>query len=962
MADPAAVSAERTFSFGSFRLLPSRRLLLDGETRVRLGSRALEILIALVERPGELVNKKELIARVWPSTHVDEGNLKFQVAALRRALGDGRDGRRYLETSPGQGYRFVAPVAVTNEITPPALLPAASTYQHNLPGRITRLIGRSDLVAKLADQLPRQHLLTLVGPGGIGKASVAVAVAERLLGAYEDGAWLVDLARLADPTLVRSAVAAAVGVEVNPADPLVSLVAALSDKRMLLVLNNCAHVIDDVATLAVAFLRSAPGVHMLATSREPLRVEGEHVHRLGPLESPPASPRLNAAEALRFPAVQLFVAQAAASIGGFELRDEDAPVVGEICRKLDGIPLAIELAAARVGVLGLRCLAAPLEDRLRVLTGGRRTALPRHRTMRAALDWSYDLLTAPEQTVFLRLAIFDGGFTLAAAAAVAGDASRSGDEIVELVLELAAKSLAAADVDDAEPRFRLLNTTRAYALEKLADSGERGAMARRHAEYYRDFFEASAHDAANADDMSAAGALEIDNLRAALAWAFGPGGDLSTGVRLAAASVPLWISMSLLAECHGWKEKAIRSLDEAAMRGTRQEMVLQAALGMSLQFAKGVTAEAHAALSRALELAEHLGDAEYQLRIIHTFWVYHMRLGEVRTTLALARRAEAVATSIADPVATETVDRMLGISLHSAGEHGSARAHLERLLQMPSPASRRSYIRRFGFDQRVIARYILAQLLWVQGFPDQAVQAGRRSIEEARELQHPVTLCGALAWAGAALSFRIGDLSAAQAFSDELVDYAERNSLADYHAYGLGVHAMLWLRSRSSEAAIEEIRGALQRWRASKWHVYLSMDEFLEVVANAGHVEEISAIVDEAMERAERNQELWAFPEGLRLKGELLLLQNEPDPGLAEEYFVRSLDRARAQGALSWELRTAMSIARLKGKQGRRGEARSLLGATYARFTEGFDTADLKRAKQLLDELGGAPEQQVRSA
>ncbi len=553
--------------------------------------------------------------------------------------------------------------------------------------------------------------------------------------------------------------------------------------------------------------------------------------------------------------------------------------------------------------------------------------------MRATLDWSYDLLTASEQTVFLRLAVFAGGFTLAAAAAVAGDASHSGDEVVDLVLELAAKSLVAADVDGAEPRFRLLDTTRAYAIEKLAESGEREAIARRHAAYYRELFEASARDAA---DGSAAGALEIDNLRAALAWAFGPGGDLPIGVCLAAGAVPLWLSMSLLDECHGWSETAIRSLDDAGLRGTRQEMVLQAALGMSLQFAKGITAEAHAALSRALELAEHLGDAEYELRIIHTLWVYHMRLGEVRTTLALARRAEAVALSVADPVATQTVDRMLGISLHCAGEHGSARVRLERLLQVPPPASRRSYIRRFGFDQRVIAR---------------AVQVAQRSVEEARELQHPVTLCGALAWGGSALSLRLGDLAGAGQFTVELVDYAAAHSLADYHAFGVAMQAILSLKSGTSEIGVEQIRAALNHWRASKWHIYLTMSDFAEVVAKAGHLEEISAIVDETLERAERNQELWAVPEALRIKGELLLSRNEPDPGLAEEYFVRSLDRARAQGAPSWELRTAISIARLQRHQGKREEAGNLLELAYGRFTEGFDTADLKRAKQLLDEL-----------
>jgi len=262
----------------------------------------------------------------------------------------------------------------------------------------------------------------------------------------------------------------------------------------------------------------------------------------------------------------------------------------------------------------------------------------------------------------------------------------------------------------------------------------------------------------------------------------------------------------------------------------------------------------------------------------------------------------------------------------------------------------------------VVARYVLAQILLLQGFPDQAVQAGRAAVEEARQLQHPVTLCGALAWGGSALSLRIGDLVGAGRLAAELLDYAAAHSLADYHGFGIAMQAILSLKSGTSDIALEQVRAALDHWRASKWHIYLTMSDFAEIVANAGHVEEISAIVDETLERAERNQELWAFPEALRIKGELLLARNEPDPGLAEEYFVGSLDRARTQGTPSWELRTAMSIARLKRHQGKREEARGLLELAYGRFTEGFDTADLKRAKQLLSELGGAPERQASSA
>jgi len=264
---------------------------------------------------------------------------------------------------------------------------------------LTQLIGRSDTVSRLAGQFPRQRFLTIVGSGRVGKTTVAVAVADGLIPAYEDGVWLIDLARSVTPASLPITLAAALGLEIRCGNPLPGLIAVLQDKRMLLVFDNCAHVIDAAADLAMAVLKNPPGVHLLATSREPLRIEDEHVHRLSPLASPPASARLPAGDALRFPAVQLFVERVTESLGEFELSDADAPLVGDICIKFDGIALAIELAAARVDVFGVRGVAAHLDDRFRLLTKGRRTALPRHRTLNATLDWSHQLLTEAEQRV-----------------------------------------------------------------------------------------------------------------------------------------------------------------------------------------------------------------------------------------------------------------------------------------------------------------------------------------------------------------------------------------------------------------------------------------------------------------------------------------------------------------------------------------------------------------------------------
>ena len=396
------VASERAISFGPFRLVPTQRLLLEDDNPVRLGSRALDILTALVERPGELVGKDELMARVWRGTFVEEGNLKFQVGALRRALGDGRGGRRYIATSAGQGYRFVAPVSVA-QAPAAAPLPAAPTRQnHNLPQQLTRLIGRADAVSRIVARLQRHRLLSIVGPGGIGKTSVALAVAEASVNTYEHGVWFVDLAPLADARLVPSAVAQVLGFDIRSDDPVPGLVAALRDRRLVLVLDNCEHVIEAAATLAAAILRGAADLHILATSREPLRVEGEHVQRLPPLSSGPPSTPLDAAEALAFPGVELFVERAAECLGEFELTDENAPIVAEICLKLDGIPLAIELAAARVGTFGVRGLATHLDDRFRLLTSGRRSGPPRHRTLRAAFDWSYNVLSEPERAALRR--------------------------------------------------------------------------------------------------------------------------------------------------------------------------------------------------------------------------------------------------------------------------------------------------------------------------------------------------------------------------------------------------------------------------------------------------------------------------------------------------------------------------------------------------------------------------------
>ncbi len=363
----AGATTDEVISFGPFRLHAAQRLIERKGTPLHLGGRALDILIALVEQASRVVSKNELMARVWPDATVDESSLRVHVAALRKALGDGEAGARYVTTLTGQGYCFVAPVSRSSEPALPMTANSKSGQVHNLPTRPTRMVGRDQTVQEISEQLKTERFVTIAGPGGIGKTTVAVSVGHELLAEFAGAAHFFDLGPLNDPVLVPGAVASTLGLLVQSADPIPGLIAFLRDKRMLLILDSCEHVIETAAALAERIFEGAPQAHILATSRESLRVEGEHVHRLSPLASPPDDAGLTAAQALDFPAVQLFVERAIAGGRRFELNDADAPVVGEICRRLDGMALAIELAAGRIDVYGVQETMALLNDRFKLL-------------------------------------------------------------------------------------------------------------------------------------------------------------------------------------------------------------------------------------------------------------------------------------------------------------------------------------------------------------------------------------------------------------------------------------------------------------------------------------------------------------------------------------------------------------------------------------------------------------------
>jgi len=453
--------------FGPFCLFPSRRLLLRGDDRVSVGSRAFDILTALLEQPGELVTKSELTTRAWPGTFVCGDNLKFQVSSLRRVLRDGEAGARYICTLPGRGYSFVAPVrTVRSPAGAHSGLPIAHASADH-PAAPPRLIGRRDESGRVAELLRRERLVTVVGPGGIGKTALALTLANDLASTYEHGIRIVDLAPVADAARMQSAVREALTPGVSAAESISDPVASLHEKSVLLVLDNCEHLIEAATDFALAVLRSAPNVTILATSREPMLARGERVFRLAGLTCPPSSPHLTAVQALAFPAVQLLVERADAAPGGFELSDQDAPLAAELCRRLDGLALGIELAAAQIGAFGLTGMTSSADC---VPLSARSRARPsRQHSLMASLDWSYALLSETERRVLRALAVLPRGFTMRDACAAAASSIEDDGEMVDVLAALIAKSLVVSDLCGIEPCFHLTLTTRAYLLEKSGD-------------------------------------------------------------------------------------------------------------------------------------------------------------------------------------------------------------------------------------------------------------------------------------------------------------------------------------------------------------------------------------------------------------------------------------------------------------------------------------------------------------
>jgi len=519
----------------------------------------MNILEILVRQAPEVVSKATFFEQVWPGTFIEESTLRYQLWTLRKILKDG-DGRSYIATASGRGYRFVAPLTAAVVATAENSASSESWVAKatNLPLRLTEIVGRERELAEVANQLTQSRLVTLAGPGGVGKTSLAVELGWRLLEEFAAGVWLIDLAPLADRDAAAGAIAATLGVSVTKPEAVVELiVAALGKAGRLLIFDNCDHLTEAVAPLIRTLLERAPGLTILATSVRNLSLAAEHVYAVDPLAVPP----VGAVEIAGYSAVELFARRARAADRLFELGKDNGADVAEICRQLDGLPLALEMAAGRLRLLGIEGLRRGLDDRLKLLKGAR-TGETRYASLLGMLDWSHSLLAPFDQKIFRRLAIFPGSFTLEAAIAVTGEDEAERWAVVDALGHLIDQSLLTIDRRE-PPRYRLLETLRLYAAEKLRECGETDAAAERHARYFtRVFDQAEACWEEMLDiDWIARFQPELGHLRAALDWALAAPDRRQIAIALAASGFLLLRWLLLLGEGLRYLDRLLPLLD-----------------------------------------------------------------------------------------------------------------------------------------------------------------------------------------------------------------------------------------------------------------------------------------------------------------------------------------------------------------------------------------------------------------
>lgn len=906
--------------FDDYELDIEQRRLTERGQPLRLGGRAFDILFTLVSRAGEVIAKDELINLVWPTTTVDEGSLRVHLVSLRKTLGDRT--KHYIETIPGRGYVFagnVRALARSEEIREQET-EGTIDLMRALPRIPRKLTGRDAFVASTLELLKTARLLTIVGPGGIGKTSVAVVCAHSLSGTRR--IVFMDLAAIADGEKLLAFLASQLGLNTFGEDILPGILAELSKTPTLLLLDSCERIVDAAATTAESLLRASPTTQVLATSREALRASMERVRQLPPLEYPRDG--LPTPDPRGYSGVDLFVSLAALAGDNIDLTEPDSLVLAaDIVRRLDGIPLAIELAAARTFDMDLGTLHRSVADPIAVLRRGRRTAPPRQHTLRATIDWSYSTLSDTERELLQRLSVFTGTFSPESAMAVAGVEERA-EEFHAAFDGLFLKSLLV--VTQQGGTFRLLGATRDYAREKLAQADFAASCHHSHALYCLGQTRIAERDWSTTDPAKwrALNNDLVHDLRAALRWAFGEGGDEELGIQLTAASDTIWVQFGLIAEQLAVAERALRSFEGRCVADTALEMKLRMSYGSALYHTKSIerNVDVIAEYNKVLSLAVAEKNSTKIMRAIVGIAAIQTSNGDYQEAIDLV---ESFDTEF-DAIAPQARSRILNHNYHYVGEFDKAMDHARIALSTQCESIGYQPNSGSSFDPRVSTLCTVVKTHWIQGRYSAARAALNDTLGETTARDHAISTCLFLAAAACPTAFGLGDIDFGARLLGILREVSTENSLLRWREWGSvyeSVQAALRTHDRPLfERATSRIKGA----------------PFENSIVMAGR------LADEAILRRIDPGGSWCGAEVLRLRGELAM---PGSPVQGRDLLMAGYDLAVSQGGTTFALRCAASILR-HSPSDRLSSARSRLLKVLDTVEYDESVEDIAAAKALL--------------
>jgi predicted ATPase/DNA-binding winged helix-turn-helix (wHTH) protein len=936
-----AFASTYRIAFGPFQLFHSQRLLKRDGKPIRIGDKAFDLLTTLLESPGRFFTNAELVERVWRREWVEDINLRVTVSGLRKLLGETAEGGDYIINAVGRGYSFSSAVLVErwprtlNEGNRAESPPLELALAH-LPLPLNSVVGRQREISDVIDLLQDKRVVTIVGPGGIGKTTVAIASASRRA-EIQEGVCFVDLAPIQDPALVAANIAAALGLKGTSTDPITNLLIGLS-QRLLVVLDNCEHVSETVAEIVEEILRGAPRVAFLVTSREPLRTEGEVVYRLEPLAYPPAEEEIDSARAITFPAVQLFVERTQAAIPGFALTDTLTPAACEICRRLDGIALALQFAAGRVPAFGVTGVAARLDNRFRLLNYGQRTTLPRHRTLESTFDWSFGLLTAKERTVLMRLAVFCSSFSIDAAIEIAGWPPIEEADVTSIIADLVDKSLVVFAGERNRASYRLLETVKAFALARLKSADEVNHGAQRHAQWVLSQCQQFRSSIGGKKDYAAreVARAALDDLRSALGWSFETS-NWPLAFDLVSSAVPLLSHLGLTYELQTWITRALEVEIDPEHR-----LRLFIGLGSALHLSESEPAALNQLYNGAYQLAEELGDVSPALQALWGLVVQAHMTRQPRRSLMIARKFHQTATKNGRRTDVLVGECLMAAGLHALGDLAAAEPYLRNVLKNFSREEQANLAERYPVDHRVVAMRFLASIEWLTGRVASAARTASLAVMEAED--HAPSLFVALSQCACPIAIDRGDWLVASQYINHFYRHCGHHAL--WRSWGAAASAILDIRSNHSPIALDKLATVLtdtKGYPAPGKHAWYRL-QLIKGYLQFGQSTQARSLLVSLIHEAREQEEYWFLPEMLHLKG---MIDAADDPADAEANFREAFALARKQGALMLELNVAADC--LNAKQlPFYGDAREIVRDASTRLGYSLSLEDAIAARQVL--------------